>query len=201
MKWRSEKCPYIELIGYLLYPSLCTRPDIALAVSEMARFVSSPNEAHWNAAKGIHKYLKGTKDLGLFFRTGNDTKELRVFVDASGADDIETSRSTTGVLIYIGGHLIDWSTKLQSIIAHSTAEAEYVAADASKRTVILFRLMLGEFKFKQCQATVLIEGNSTCFSQSEGEGRSLKSKHIGLRFHYLRKKVLSEEFTLEYIPA
>lgn len=64
----KKDCPYRELIGCLLYLSVCTRPDIDFAALEMSRFVSEPHGSHWKSVKGILKYLKVTKHVGLFYQ-------------------------------------------------------------------------------------------------------------------------------------
>ena len=194
-------CPYRELVGCLLYLSVCTRPDISLAVSELSRFVSDPHDSHWNLLKGVVWYLKGTKELGLFYANDDRNSKFHVYVDASWADDIETRRSTTGILAYVGKHLVDWTSKRQSIIAHSTAEAEYIAADSATRMIVWFRTLLMELGDEQREATVVHEDNRACIILSRGEGKFLTSKHISLRYHYLNEKVLSKEIALEYIPT
>ena len=72
-----------------------------------------------------------------------DSAELKAFVHSSWADNLETYRSTTGILIYMDRHLIYWSSKRQSIISHRTVEAEYIAADSAARMIIWLRLIPG----------------------------------------------------------
>ena len=179
--------PYRELIGSLLYLSLCTRPDIALAVTKLARFSCNPKPIHWNTAKTVLRYLKGTKHMGLRYTPGNLT--LEGYVDASWADDPKTRRSTTGALLYIGDNIVDWSAKLQPVIAHSTAEAEYIAADFITRKIVWIRSLLEELGQKQQEATVIYEDNNACIAIAKGEGSFEASKHIELRFHYLKDKL------------
>lgn len=80
-----------------------------------------------------------------------------MYADASWVDEIETRRSTTGILTCVGTHLVDWKAKRQSIILHSMAEAEYTAADSVTRMIILFRLLLDDLKITQERATILHE--------------------------------------------
>lgn len=194
--------PYRELIGCLLYLAVCTRPDISLAVAELARFVSNPQECHWHALTGLLQYVKGTREFGLYYGVDDGkAHRLHVYVDASWADCLQTRKSTTGMLTYVGAHLLDWSSKRQSIITHSTAEAEYVAADSATRVIIWFRALLEDLGEKQVRPTLIHEDNTACLVLARGEGKFLTSKHIGLRYHYLREKVASQEIELAYIST
>ncbi|GAQ93029.1 hypothetical protein KFL_012600010 [Klebsormidium nitens] len=83
-----QQSPYSELIGSLLYLSVCTRPDIAVAVGAVARHTSAPTEAHWTAAHGVVCYLAGTAEAGITF--GGSGEVLEAFCDADNAEDIDT---------------------------------------------------------------------------------------------------------------
>ena len=75
----TEEFPYRELIGSLLYLSVCTRPDIAHSVGVLSRFMSNPTMAHWRAGQGVLKYLAGTRDFGLTYGTeGLELKGIRM---------------------------------------------------------------------------------------------------------------------------
>lgn len=194
-------CQYRELVGFFLYLSVCTRPDIAYAVADSARYVSLPYECHWKALKGILQYERGTADYGLRYDHHSCTGVLNVFADASWADDLLTRNSHIGLLTYVGSHLVDWSSKRQSIITHSTAESEYVAADSATRMIMWLRVLLDELSERQKDATLIHEDNTACLKFAKEEGRFLTLKQIGLRYHYLREKVLSSEIRLEYIST
>lgn len=86
-------------------------------------------------------------------------------------------------------------------MTHRTAEAEYVAADAATRMVVWFRTLLKDLDDEQVEPTVLQEDNMECLSLAKGEGKFLTSKHIGLRYHYLREKVMMNEIKLVYIST
>lgn len=141
---------------------------------------------HWNALKKLLSYVKGTKEYGIWYGRVSKEYALHVYVDASWADDVLTRRSTTGLLTYLGEHLTDWSSKRQSLITHSTAESVYVAADSATRMIVWFRAMLMDLGEEQKGPTIMHEDNMACLSLAKGEGKFLMSKHIGLRYHYLR---------------
>lgn len=132
----TSKFPYSTLIGSLLYIAMCTRPDIAFAVSTLSRYLSCPTTTHWDVAKGVLRYLAGTKNYSLFYSSdgsSSSSSSLHGYCDADWASDKETRRSTTGFLFKLAGAAIVWSSKLQSTVAQSSAEAEYIAAAAVAR--------------------------------------------------------------------
>ncbi|KFY67852.1 hypothetical protein V497_00175, partial [Pseudogymnoascus sp. VKM F-4516 (FW-969)] len=140
-------------IGSLLYLAMATRPDITYATILLARFASNPSIEHVNAINNIFKYLSKTKDLGIIYtREGDNTDYLSGYCDADYAGDLATAKSTNGYIFYLAKGPIMWKSKLQSIIAQSTTEAEYIAINiASKEAVYIKSLLeeLGHYKQKK----------------------------------------------------
>ncbi|KAI2499655.1 hypothetical protein MHU86_14836 [Fragilaria crotonensis] len=146
----TETWSYRSIVGMLLYLSTNTRPDIAFAVSQVARFCHSPKRSHASAVKTLVRYLHRTSDMGMIVKpTG--TLNLDCYVDADFAglhgrdpDRSPTSaKSRTGYIITLGGCPILWKSHLQSEISLSTLEAEYSALSSAMRTLPL-RSMLQE---------------------------------------------------------
>ena len=139
-----SRVPYASAVGSLMYAMVCTRPDIAHAVGVLSRFMSKPGKEHWTAVKRVFKYLRGTSDYGLCYqgRPGLDrVLDIRGFVDADWAGDLDQRRSTSGYVFNLFGGAVSWMSKKQSVVAQSTTEAEYMAAThASKEEVWLQRL-------------------------------------------------------------
>lgn len=133
----EEVLPYREFTSYVPFLSVCIRPDIAHAASQLARRVFRAHEIHREALKGFRRYVKDSKNFGLYYKVDIANYSLYAYVDASWADYILTRRPTSGIVTYIGPHFVDWSSKLQSIVAHSTAEAECVAADSATRMLVV----------------------------------------------------------------
>ena len=118
---------YQQAVGCLTYLSTATRPDIAVAVNKLSRFMSKPNQEHWNGVKRIFRYLKGTLDFGLKFFVDEGNLQLIGFSDTDWAGDIDTRHSTSGYIFQIGNSTISWCSKKQITVAKSTTEAEYVS--------------------------------------------------------------------------
>ncbi|MCO5579688.1 hypothetical protein L7F22_033546 [Adiantum nelumboides] len=121
----APEVPYRSLIGSLMYAGICTRPDICMAVGRISRHFEKPSIAHWNVAKRVLRYLKRTREVGLKY-VGNSIA-IECFVDADWAGDVATRKSTTGMVITMGGAAVLWNSLRQSCVALSVAEAEYMA--------------------------------------------------------------------------
>ncbi|KAM1185452.1 hypothetical protein ACFX2G_015060 [Malus domestica] len=124
--------PYASAIGSLMYAMICTRPDIAYAVSITSRYQSNPGSKHWAAIKTVLKYLRRTKDMFLIY---GGAVELRVeaCTDADFQSDVDDRSSNSGYVLTLNGGAVSWKSKKQDVIANSTMEAEYVAtAEAGK---------------------------------------------------------------------
>ena len=143
---KAEDFDYRSVIGKLLYLEKSTRPDLAYAVHQCARFSSNPKKEHTKAVKHIGRYLLATKDKGLEFSPNLD-HGLECFADSDfagnwtkdHADSDNTSdmvRSRSGFVIMFAGCPIHWASRLQSTIALSSCEAEYVSLSTALREVI-----------------------------------------------------------------
>ena len=113
-----SKVPYASAVGSLMYAMVCTRPDIAHAVGVVSRYMNNPGKEHWMAVKWILRYLRGTTNQALCFGGSNIT--LQGYFDADMAGDRDNRRSTTGYVFTVGGTVVSWVSKIQSVVALST---------------------------------------------------------------------------------
>ncbi|KFK41513.1 hypothetical protein AALP_AA2G139400 [Arabis alpina] len=121
-----SQVPYASDVGSLMYAMVCTRPDLAQAVSVVSRFMGQPGKEHWLAVKRIFRYLKGTSDVGLMY--GGETPCLVTgYSDSDYAGDVDTRRSVTGYVFTLGSSVVSWKATLQHAMTLSTTEAEYMA--------------------------------------------------------------------------
>ena len=138
------KVPYLSAVGSLMYLATCTRPDIAYAVSLLARFNANPGKAHWQAVKHLFRYLKGTLDLRLTYGPSKEDELFVTYSDADYAGDEDTLRSTGVYVLKFETGAVVWSSKLQTVVAQSTTEAEYLAAVGAGRDIVWMRNLLTE---------------------------------------------------------
>ncbi|KAA8490487.1 Retrovirus-related Pol polyprotein from transposon TNT 1-94 [Porphyridium purpureum] len=189
-KWytaTAEPCkmPYMELVGALMYLCTCTRPDISFAVGVLARSMANANESHWNAAKGVLRYLKGTINYGLQF-SSNGNSDLIGYVDSDYASDLRTRRSTTGYAFTINGSVVSWKSRLQPTVALSTTEAEYMALSDACKEAQWFQYLMEFLGFKSKSIPMFCD-NDAALKLSENPIVHERSKHIDVRKHYARE--------------
>ena len=123
---RMRNVPYASAIGSLMYAMLCTRPDIAYAVSVTSRYQADPRERHWSTVKSILKYLRRTKDLILSYGCSEELN-IQGYTDSDFQSDIDDRKSTSGFIFICNGGAVSWKSSKQATTADSTTEAEYIA--------------------------------------------------------------------------
>jgi len=191
--------PYSELLGSLMYLSVCTRPDISFATGSLARYMSAPTTVHWQAAKGVLRYLAGTPDFGITYGKKGDL-ELYGYCDADYAGDIDTRRSTTGYVFTLNGGAISWQSKRQPTVAASTTEAEYMAAAAAVKEGLWLRKLLSDLTINIHPINILAD-NQSAIKILRNPISSLRSKHIDVIHHFARERVMRNEVVFTYTPT
>ena len=194
----TEVYPYSQLVGKLMYLMVCTRPDIAYAVGVLSRYMSKPRLPHWQAAKGVVRYLAGTADYSLTF-TGGDLS-LTGYCDADYAGDTDTRRSTTGYVFVLGGGAITWQSKRQQTVAASTTEAEYMAAAAAVKEGLWLRKLLIDLSIPINIISILAD-NQSAIKLLRNPISSLRSKHIDVIHHFARERVMRKEVAFRYVKT
>ncbi|GMF64036.1 unnamed protein product [Phytophthora fragariaefolia] len=145
----AQNFDYRGLIGSLQYLVRGTRPDIANAVRELSKYLSCYNKTHWEAARRVLKYLKGTSTYGLLLNGKSKEVTYEVYTDASFACQSKERKSITGYVIQMAGCSMSWCSSKQGCVSLSTAEAELIAmSECAKESEWLWHL-LSEMGFKQ----------------------------------------------------
>jgi hypothetical protein len=196
-----ENIPYRQTTSSLLWLACNTRPDITEAVNTVCRFNQNPGISHWTAVKRILRYLKGTSKLGVTLGGTEETLQLVGYADADWARDIDSRRSTTGYVFMLGSYPVTWKSKLQVTPALSTMEAELMAITAANQEAQWIRKLLNDIGYAQLEATVLNEDNQSCIKYIYGTKWSPRSKHIGVRYYYVKDSVKNGEVKIQYCPT
>ena len=126
---------------------------------------------------------------------------IHAFADSSYADNIDNRRSTTGYCIRMGRNTILWSSYLQRSVARSTSEAEYMALSDCAQELIWIRRFMDELKETQVRPTTIYEDNQGCIAMSYNPVDHRRSKHIHVRYHFLRELIQANELTVVYCPT
>lgn len=209
---RKHDWSYRSAIGMLGYLQNSTRPDISMAVHQCARFNANPMLCHEKAVKYIARYLLATSDKGIHYKP-DPSKGLECYVDADFAGgwssgdhtNPECVLSRTGFVIMYAGCPITWCSKLQTEIALSTTEAEYIALSQSMREIIPFmNLMMevgGIFELHNPTPKLhckVFEDNRSCIRVAESPRFTPRTKHIAIKYHHFRKHVADK--TIQIFP-
>ena len=190
---------YQSMVRSLLYAAITTRPDIAQAVGAVSKFNSCPTEAHLTAVKRIFRYLKGTIDLCIKYERSADNC-LVGFSDADWAGDLTDRHSTTGNLFMMSGAAIDWISKKQPVVALSTTEAEYVALSATTQEAVWLSILLTDIKAPPKAPILIKEDNQGTIAVARNPVSHNRTKHIDVKFHYVREALEDGIIDLTYCP-
>ena len=149
----------------------------------------------------LFRYLQGTKDLRLCYSGADPSVTFSTFSDAAHGDCIDSGRSTGGYLTTMGGGAIGWSSKLQTVVALSSTEAEFMAAVEAGKEIMWMRNILGEFGFMVHGASPLGIDNQSAISVSKNPEHFGRMKHLDLRFFWLRDAVESGIMAPYHVPG
>ncbi|GJW05230.1 retrotransposon protein, putative, ty1-copia subclass [Tanacetum coccineum] len=196
---RMSKVPYANVVGSLMYLMVCTRPDITYAVSIVSRYLANPGKNHWEAVKWILKYLKGTADVGLVYgRDQGKHVDVDGFVDADYAKDPDKGRSITGYVFMVHGCVVSWKATLQHVVALSTTEAEYMALTEAVKESIWLKGLLIELGVN-LRSVVVNCDNQSAIHLSRNAVFHERTKHINVRYHFIREIMESKEIEVAKI--
>lgn len=194
-----SKFPVREIIGAVSYVALCTRPDVAFAISYLARYQENPTLTLCKAIKHLLKYLNTTKQYRLRFN-GN-INSLVGFCDADWAADPTNRKSTTGYIFYLASSPISWQSRLQPTVALSTVESEYMALTSAAQEAIWIRSILKEWGLKMLMPTTIWCDNQGAIQLTYNPTHHKRTKHIEVKFHFIREQVKSNQLIIDHIPT
>lgn len=180
---------YQKAIGSLVYLTISTRPDIAFAVTLLARFMSKPREVHWSAVKRVFRYLKGTSDYQLVYSQEKPIGPVG-YADASFAPDLADCRSIMGYVFLISGGAVIWKTQRQSSVARSTCDAEFMAlGHCASEAAWLNNLFIDIEVTAQIKPIQIFGDNQSSIKVAKHPVFHQRTKHIAIQYHYTRELV------------
>ena len=190
---------YQKLVGKLIYLSH-TRPDIAFAVSIVSQFMHSPYEVHLEAVYRILRYLKSTPGKGLFFKK-SEQKTIEAYTDVDWAGSVTDRRSTSGYCTYIWGNLVTWRSKKQSVVARSSAEAEYRAMAHGVCEILWLKKILEELKRPLEMPMKLYCDNKAAISIAHNPVQHDRTKHVEIDRHFIKEKLEASIICMPFVPT
>ena len=207
---------YRSIVGKLNYLEKGTRSDISYITHQCARFTEEPKECHAKALRWLARYLKATRDKGLILRP-DKSRNLEVYVDAdfsgnwnqSDSLNRDTARSRHGYIIMYMGCPVIWKSQLQTEIALSSTESEYIGLSYALREVIPIMETLKEMKRLKfpIKSTIpkihckVFEDNSGALEMAKTHKYRPRTKHINVKFHHFRDYVTRGEISIHKIDT
>jgi hypothetical protein len=185
---------YMQMVCSLMYLT-STRLDIMFVVNLLSRYLAHPAELHLQAVKRVLRYIKGTLSYGIFYKQSGDV-ELLAYTDNDYAGDLEDRKSTLGLLFMLSSRAVSWSSKKQPVVTLSTTEAEFIAAAFCACQAVWLRRMLEKLDHASAGTTIIYCDNNSTIKLSKNPVMHGRSKHIDVRFHFLRELTQDEVVTL-----
>jgi hypothetical protein len=198
---------------------LCTRPDLAFTVSMLSKFIYGPTTEHLAAATYTLRYLRNTVNLGIQYNAKNSDMPIG-YTDSDFARDPDDRKSTSGYVFMLAGGAVSWRARKQPLVAFSTVEAEYIgASDAAKEAIwirsLYARVLYGQTLYKHADhcAHCLCSNIETSepqeiFVDNQGAIQLAqypkfheRSKHISVRFHFIRDACERNAIKTTYLPT
>jgi len=210
IKLSSADCPetpnvddrklFAEMYGSALYAAVTTRPDLAKAMTALGKYMTNPGPSHIQGIKRVFRYLAGTVNQGLEYRNepwktpalpySIAVHEPVTFTDSDWAGEQDNLYSTTGTLTFLAGGPIAWKAVLQRIQAQSSGEAEYIAMSDGAKDILYVRRVLYRMGFyRPIGPTRMLVDSTAAIAIASKPGITSKTKHIALRYHFIRKLI------------
>ena len=189
-----------------MYAMLGTRPDLAFAIGLLTRFNSNPGRSHVGALKRVLRYLKGSIDFQLTYGTessgssGRSDSTLAVLghCDSDWGGSIDDRRSVSGTVFTIAGGAVTWQAQRQKSVALSTVEAEYMAACQAAKDAVWLRAFLVGLGLNASAPTSIQCDSQGAIALAKNPEHHQRSKHIDMRYHFVREQVTGGAITLVY---
>ena len=188
---------YRSIVGSLRY-LVNSRPDLAYSIGYISRFMENPTTKHLGAVKRVLRYVAGTLHYGCHYKQKKGA-QLVGFSDSDLAGDVDTRKSTTGVLFFLGNNIITWQSQKQKIVALSPCEAEYIAGTTAACQGIWLARLLAELRGEEAGAINLKIDNQSTIALSRNPVFHDRSKHIDVRYHFIRECVEENRVQIQSI--
>ena len=189
---------YRGMISFFLY-LIASRPDTVFSTCLCARFQAKPREPHLVAIKRIFRYLKGTQGLGLWYSKENDFS-LCGYSDADLAGCKVDHKSIYVSCQFLGGRLVSWHSKKQKSISTFIAEAEYIVVGSCCAHILWIRNQLLDYGLSYSKIPIYCDNQSAIAMTGNPVQHSL-TKHISIRYHFIREHVEEGTIELHFVPT
>ena len=198
-KLGMRSVPYRELVRKLLYLAVASRPDIAYTVSVLCHFVENPGQDHWNAAKRVLQYLKGTINMLLVYSQTSSPDQFTTYCNSDLGGDLDRGRSTGGFAVCVGGGAIQWGSHLHPQVSLSSTESEYVTVSKVSCKVMWMRYLLNEFSYDILWPSLILVDNASAIQVAKHPEHQLTMKHIHWAYHWIHERIEQGDMKVTHI--
>lgn len=199
-----------HITGQLLYPAVCTCPDIAFTAAALGQYNANPTRTTSAAAKDVLQYLAGTHDYCLEYG-GDATKTTLTdfnvdpsnvaFSDSDWGSDKSNHRSFLGYSIFVFDGLVSWSSSKQKATSLSSTELEYMALTHLIKELLWIKLFLKSLSLPCAVPFLMLSDNESSLTIANSQSNSPKLKHINIRYHFIREHLHTGTFSTTWIPT
>ena len=196
---KVDPTKYKQMIGCLMYLTV-SRPDLMYVMGLVSRYMEKPTELHMMTVKRVLRYLRGTTELGICYQKRGRSDGLIAYSDSDYAGDLDDRRSTSGYVFMMSSGAVAWSSKKQAIVTLSTIEAEFISAAACACQAIWMQRVLKQLRWNQ-ESCVIYCDNSSTIKLSKNPVMHGRSKHIVVRYHFLRDLSKDGDIELKYCSS
>ncbi|MCO5550600.1 hypothetical protein L7F22_065452 [Adiantum nelumboides] len=179
--------------GSFMYAMIPTRPDIAFVVGVVSLYMSNSGKKHWEAVKGILRYLKATKNMCICY--GSQELSVMGYRDSSYAGDLDNRRSMLGYVFKMARGAVSWRSRLQTCVTQSTTEAEYVAASEACKEAIWLGRLVTDLGIKE-ETPMLHCDSQSAIQLARNPVYHSKTKHVDVKYHFIREMVEDKQVQL-----
>ena len=191
---------YQSIIGSLIYIMTCTRPDICFAVTLLSQHLHKPTQAHLNCARHVLRYLSGTQNSRLIYSRSDSKLLITGFSDSDWGNSMDR-RSVSGFCFDLNGTLVCWKSKKQQTVALSTCEAEYMALSSAVQEALFLKQLYSDMTSSDLLPVNIYVDNQGAILLAKNPVNHQRSKHIDIRYHFIRDVILQEKVFLIYVPT
>ena len=198
-----------KLVGSLIYLAICTCPNISYATMTLGQYNANPSRTHLVAAKRILCDIVGTVDLALEFNfdggvipsTIGSFMRNCVISDADWASDESDRKSIFGYCFYFMNSLVSWSAVKQKTISFLSTQAEYYSMTHAVKEALWIRLFLTLHSFPFPHPFPLLSDNQSACALASNSLITSCSKHIDIRYHFIRAHIIDGTFCTNWVPT
>ncbi|PHH84421.1 hypothetical protein CDD83_1965 [Cordyceps sp. RAO-2017] len=199
---KEEIKAYQERVGSLMYIAVMTRPDIAQAAAQLARFLTNPSPEHLAAANQCIRYLDATRYLAIVYDGAHRGEALVIASDASFEDDIETRRSSQGYVMMLFNGPVVWKAGLQDTVLTSTTEAEILSLERTIKESFALHRLLRDISLDLGRLKIYCDNLQSIRLVIEKNRRiTTKLRHVDIQNMWLKQEFKKGRFSVEYLRS